>query len=73
MKRALAILASSLFVLAIGCKDYDIRLEKTLEERKYEKRLNEALQEARPRVRFKATRYSSDLRWGLRGQPRHSS
>ncbi len=46
MKRALAVLASSLFVLAIGCKDYDIRLEKTLEERKYEKRLNEALQEA---------------------------
>ncbi len=46
MKRALAILASSLFVLAIGCKDYDIRLEKTLEERKYEKRLNEALEPA---------------------------
>ena len=46
MKRALAVLASSLFVLAIGCKDYDFRLEKTLEERKYEKRLNDNLQAA---------------------------
>jgi hypothetical protein len=46
MKRALAVLASASFVLAIGCRDYDIRLEKTLEERKYEKRLNENLEAA---------------------------
>lgn len=46
MKRALAVLASASFIVAIGCKDYDIRLEKTLEERKYEKRLNENLEAA---------------------------
>ena len=34
MKRVLAVLASASFVLAIGCSDYDIRLEKTLEEMK---------------------------------------
>jgi hypothetical protein len=46
MKRALVVLASASFIVAIGCKDYDIRLEKTLEERKYEKRLNENLEAA---------------------------
>jgi hypothetical protein len=46
MKRALAVLASASFVLAIGCKDYETRLEKTLEERKYEKRLNDNLEPA---------------------------
>ena len=46
MKRVLAVLASASFVLAIGCSDYDIRLEKTLEEKKYEKRLNDNLEAA---------------------------
>ena len=43
MKRVLAVLVSAFFVVVIGCKDYDIRLEKTLAERKYEKRLDENL------------------------------
>ena len=46
MKRVLAVLASASFVLVIGCSDYDIRLEKTLEEKKYEKRLNTNLEAA---------------------------
>ena len=46
MKRFFAVLASASFVLAIGCSDYDIRLEKTLEERRYEKRLNANLEPA---------------------------
>ena len=46
MKRVIAVLASASFVLAIGCSDYDIRLEKTLEERRYEKRLNDNLEAA---------------------------
>ena len=46
MKRVLAVLAGASFVLAIGCSDYDIRLEKTLEEKKYEKRLNTNLEAA---------------------------
>jgi hypothetical protein len=46
MKRLIAVLASATFVLAIGCSDYDIRLEKTLEERRYAKTLNENLEPA---------------------------
>lgn len=45
MKRFWATLTSLGLVLAIGCssKNYDIRLEKTLENMKYQKKLNEAL------------------------------
>jgi hypothetical protein len=46
MKRVLAVLASASFVLAIGCRDYGIRFERTLAEKKYEKRLNENLGDA---------------------------
>ena len=46
MKRVIAVLASASFVLAIGCSDYDIRLEKTLEEKRYEKNLNKNLEDA---------------------------
>jgi hypothetical protein len=46
MKRVLAVSVGVSFVLAIGCSDYDIRLEKTLEEKKYEKRLNTNLEAA---------------------------
>ena len=54
MKRVLAVLASASFVLAIGCSDYDIRLEKTLEEKKYEKRLNTNLEAAPTKGKLKA-------------------
>src|SRR4051794_9750112 len=46
MKRIIAVLASASFVVAIGCSDYDIRMAKTLEEKRYEKRLNTNLEEA---------------------------
>jgi hypothetical protein len=46
MKRAFAVLASASFILAIGCSDYDIRMGKTLEERRYQKNLNTYLEDA---------------------------
>ena len=46
MKRLFAVLASASFVLAIGCSDYEIRLEKTLEAKRYAKTLNENLEAA---------------------------
>jgi hypothetical protein len=46
MKRVFAVLASSCFVLAIGCSDYDIRMGKTLEEKRYQKSLNTYLDDA---------------------------
>jgi hypothetical protein len=45
MKRAVAILTGLSLVLAIGCAgDYDIRLGKTIENKKYQKRLNDNLE-----------------------------
>src|SRR5260370_36071527 len=46
MKRAFAIFASACLVLGIGCGDYDIRLGKTYEEMRYQKRLNDYLADA---------------------------
>ena len=46
MKRVFAVLASASFVLAIGCSDYDIRMGKTLEEKRYQKSLNTYLEDA---------------------------
>ncbi len=46
MKRAFAILASLCFILVIGCSAYDSRLEQTLEELRYRKRLNDNLTDA---------------------------
>jgi hypothetical protein len=46
MKRAFATLAGGALVLVIGCADYDIRLTKTYDEMKYQKRLNDNLEEA---------------------------
>jgi hypothetical protein len=46
MKRVLVVLASACLVLAIGCKDYDKRLELTLDEKKYENTLNKNLEAA---------------------------
>jgi hypothetical protein len=46
MKRALAILASACLLLGAGCRDYDVRLEKTLEEMKYQQRLEKNLEKA---------------------------
>lgn len=44
MNRAFAILASACLILAIGCTNtYDYRLDKTLEEMRYNKRLDENL------------------------------
>jgi hypothetical protein len=46
MKRAFATLAGGCFVLAVGCADYDIRLGRTYDEMKWQKRLNDNLEEA---------------------------
>jgi len=46
MRRAFAILASGCLVLAIGCSDYEIRLQKTFEEMQYQKRLKDNLADA---------------------------
>jgi len=46
MKRLVAALASASFVLAIGCSDYDFRLQSTLDERRYEKSLDKFLEAA---------------------------
>jgi hypothetical protein len=46
MKRALAILVSLCVILAVGCSAYDSRLQQTLEELRYRKRLNDNLVEA---------------------------
>ena len=43
MKQAFAILCSASLLLAIGCSDYDIRMGKTFEEMKYQKRLDDNL------------------------------
>jgi hypothetical protein len=43
MKLALAIVASACVVIVVGCKDYDLRLEETLEELRYQKRLSDNL------------------------------
>jgi hypothetical protein len=46
MKKVFVVLSSASLVLAIGCRDYDFRLENTLEEKKYEKRLDDNLEPA---------------------------
>ena len=46
MKRAFGILAGLCLVLVIGCSAYDSRLQQTLEELRYRKRLNDNLIEA---------------------------
>jgi hypothetical protein len=46
MRRACVILASACFVLIGGCRDYDFRLGKTLEEMKYQQRLEKNLEKA---------------------------
>jgi hypothetical protein len=46
MRRAFAILASVGLLLGIGCGDYEIRLQKTYEEMKYQKRLKDNLADA---------------------------
>jgi len=46
MKRAFAVLASLCLLLVLGCHDYDLRLEETLDEMKYQKQLNESLSDA---------------------------
>jgi hypothetical protein len=46
MKRVFAILASACLLLIVGCRDYDLRLEKTFEEMKYQQRLERNLETA---------------------------
>ena len=46
MRRACAILASGCLLLIVGCRDYDLRLGKTLEEMKYQQRLEKNLEKA---------------------------
>ena len=53
MRRVLALLATTALLLAGGCggRSYDIRLDKTLERMRYEKRLKDNLMEA-PKAKF---------------------
>jgi hypothetical protein len=46
MRRACAILASACLLLLVGCRDYDLRLGETLEEMKYQQRLEKNLEKA---------------------------
>jgi hypothetical protein len=46
MKRALAMGIGASLLFSYGCRDYDVRLDETLEEMKYEKRLNDNLADA---------------------------
>src|SRR5580704_10358531 len=46
MKRALAVGIGACLLFSFGCRDYDVRLDETLEEMKYQKRLNDNLAEA---------------------------
>ena len=46
MRRVFVILASACLFLIAGCRDYDVRLEKTLEEMKYQQRLEKNLEKA---------------------------
>jgi hypothetical protein len=46
MKRALAVGIGACLFFSIGCRDYDVRLDDTLAEMKYQKRLNDNLAEA---------------------------
>ena len=46
MRRACVILASACLLLVVGCRDYDLRLGKTLEEMKYQQRLERNLEKA---------------------------
>jgi hypothetical protein len=43
MRRAFASLGSLLLVIVVGCRDYDVRLDETLQEMKYRKRLDDNL------------------------------
>jgi hypothetical protein len=46
MRRVLASLGGLLLVFVVGCRDYDLRLEKTYAEMKYRKRLDDNLAQA---------------------------
>jgi hypothetical protein len=46
MRRACLILASACLLLIVGCRDYDLRLGKTLDEMKYQQRLEKNLEKA---------------------------
>jgi hypothetical protein len=46
MRRVCISLASAFLLLVMGCRDYDVRLEKTLEEMKYQQRLEKNLEKA---------------------------
>jgi hypothetical protein len=46
MKRVFAIVAIGCLLLVAGCRDYDLRLEKTLDEMKYQQKLTKNLEKA---------------------------
>lgn len=46
MRRACVIMASVWLLVFVGCRDYDLRLEKTIEEMKYQQRLEKNLEKA---------------------------
>ena len=58
MKRVLAAGIGACLLLIVGCRDYDVRLDETLEEMKYQKRLNDNLGE---RANQRATSAGTDL------------
>jgi hypothetical protein len=46
MRQACVIMASTCVLLIVGCRDYDVRLAKTLDEMKYQQRLEKNLETA---------------------------
>jgi hypothetical protein len=46
MKRAIAVGIGACLLFSFGCRDYDVRLDETLEEMKYQKRLDDNLADA---------------------------
>jgi hypothetical protein len=68
MKRALAAGIGACLLLIFGCRDYDVRLDETLEEMKYQKRLNQRVTSAGTDLHSSAQR----LYWPAEGlQPGH--
>ncbi len=53
MRQAVAVVSGLLVVVMVGCKDYDLRLQETLDEMKYQKQLNDNLAPPQQKGRLK--------------------
>ena len=73
MRRACAILASACLLLVVGCRDYDVRLGKTLEEMKYQQRLEKNLEKAPTKGLLQQELIYVRPPKGLRARPRPSA